>query len=253
MLHIHVEKGQIGCDIPVSETIIEFNAIDDLNASIKVDMIGTQITMTIANSACFHTTLEEIVPAFKESATNLANELPSFPVQEASCKTLQLPKAFFHVESNHVSLTVVIDLRTLITPFIKGSQRLSQLLHMGVADFVIFEEFLKTQPVRQLPHSDGILYDLSLAFQREPMIMGFVDLDYFLVHIPAKSLIQANFLFAKMAAVFQVAKIEESEIDRFLEFIDPGAGQKNSGNMGVSAFEVRNRMRIKARMGQRLT
>jgi hypothetical protein len=209
--------------------------------------------MTIANSACFHTTLEEISPAFKESATNLANELPSFPVQEVPCKGLQLPKAFFHVESNHVSLTVVIDLRTLVAPFIKGSQRLSQLLHMGVADFVIFEEFLKTQPVRQLSHLDGIFYDSSLVLQREPMIMGFVDLDHFLVDIPAKSLIQANFLFTKMAPVFKFAKIEETEIDRFLEFIDPGAGQKNSGNMGVSAFEVRNRMWIKGGMGQCLT
>jgi hypothetical protein len=85
------------------------------------------------------------------------------------------------------------------------------------------------------------------------MIMGFVDLDYFLVDIPAKSLIQANFLFTKMAAVFKFAKIEEAEIDRFLEFIDPGAGQKNSGNMGVSAFEVGNRMRIKGGIGQCLT
>jgi hypothetical protein len=116
-----MEKGQVCRDVPVSETIIEFNAINDLNASIKVDMICTQITMAIANSACFNTTLEEISPAFKENATNLANELPSFLFQEASCKTLQLPKAFFHVESNHVSLTVVIDLRTLIAPFIKGS------------------------------------------------------------------------------------------------------------------------------------
>jgi hypothetical protein len=153
-----MEKGQIRCDIPVSETVIEFNAVNDLNASIKVDMIRTQVTVTIANSGCFHTTLEEIVPTFKESATNLANELPSFPVQEVPCKGLQLPEAFFHVESNHVSLTVVIDLRTLVAPFIKGSQHLPELLHMGVADFVIFEEFLKTQPVRQLSHLDGIFY-----------------------------------------------------------------------------------------------
>jgi hypothetical protein len=122
-----------------------------------------------------------------------------------------------------------------------------------MADLVILEKLLKTQPVRQLPHLDGIFYDSSLVFQGEPMIMGFVDLDYFLVDIPAKSLIQANFLFAKMAPVFEVAKVEETEIDRFLEFIDPGAGEKNSGNMGVSAFEVRNRMRIKGGIGQRLT
>jgi hypothetical protein len=116
-----MEKGQIGRDIPVSETMIEFNAINNLNALIKVGMIRTQVTVTIANSACANTTLKEMAPTFKESATNLANKLPSFPVQEVSSKTLQLPKAFFHVESNHVSLTVVIDLRTLVAPFIKGS------------------------------------------------------------------------------------------------------------------------------------
>jgi hypothetical protein len=124
---------------------------------------------------------------------------------------------------------------------------------MGVADFVIFEECSETQPIRQLSHLDGIFYDSSLVFQREPMIIGFVDLDHFLVDIPAKSLIQASFLFTKMAPVFQVAKIEETEIYRFFELIHPGAGQKNSGNMGVSAFEVRNRMRIKGGIGQCLT
>jgi hypothetical protein len=253
MLHIHVEKGQIRYHIPVSETIIEFNAVNDLNASKKVDMIGSQVTMTIANSACFNTPLEEALPAFKESATNLANELPSFQVQETSCKRLQLPKVFFHVESNHISLTVVINLRTLIAPFIKGSQYLSQLFHMSVADLVLFEEFLKTQAIRQLSHLDGIFYDWALVFQGEPMIIGFVDLDHFLVDIPAKSLIQANLLFTKMVSVFQVAKIEETEIYRFFELIHPGAGEKNSGNMGVPAFEVRNRMRIKGGIGQCLT
>ena len=79
MVHVHMEKGQVRRDIPVSKAIIEFNAINDLNALIIVDMIGAQITVTVANAAGFNTPLEKMAPTFKKRTADLTDELPFFP------------------------------------------------------------------------------------------------------------------------------------------------------------------------------
>lgn len=118
---------------------------------------------------------------------------------------------------------------------------------------MIFQELSQTDPIRQLSHLHGVFHDPAALFQRELMITALVYLDHFLVDVLAESLIQTNFQLTKMAPVFQAAKIEETEIYRLLELIRPSAGEKNSRNMGVSAFEMRNRMRVKAGICQRLT
>jgi hypothetical protein len=188
----------------------------------------------------------------KKRATHLTKELPLLPSQDVTNKGLQLPKVLFHVESNYISVTVVIYLRTWLGPFVKSSQRLAKLFHVLRADFVLPNELPESNRIRQLPHLDCILDYLTTLFKRELAHSHFVDGNHFLVNTLTEPPVQGDFSFAEISPVVQLTKIEKTEINGFLEFVDPFARQEYGRNMGVTAFDTANRMRIEAGISHRL-
>jgi hypothetical protein len=60
VIDVHGEKGQIGCDIPIPETVIEFDAIDNLDPVDIIDVSSSKISVAITNLSPLYTILKEV-------------------------------------------------------------------------------------------------------------------------------------------------------------------------------------------------
>ena len=85
--------------------------------------------------------------------------------------------------------------------------------------------------LRKFGHLHRIINNLAAAVQAWSIECA-ANLDDVEVDARCKSTIQAQFLVAEMVPLIQRGKVEEAEINRFLDLVRVIAGQNDPGNMG---------------------
>jgi hypothetical protein len=62
MIKVHGEKRQIGCNVTVSKTFIEFNTVNDLDTIDKIYVPCSKISMTVTDPSPFNAIPEKVSP-----------------------------------------------------------------------------------------------------------------------------------------------------------------------------------------------
>ena len=109
------------------------------------------------------------------------------------------------------------------------------------------EPFLEARRFRKLTHLHGIFHHFAGTIKHQLAGLSPANGRHTLIHIVAETLVESHFLVAEMASGGKVAKIEELEVDRFFELVDPVAGQKHRRNMRIASLRVADRVRVERR------
>ncbi len=122
MLEVHVQEGQIESRIPVAKTVVELDAVDDLDPVHEVDVIRAQIAMTVTNAPLCDSFEQQGLMVPEKGAADLTNELPVPARHQVVHEWIDLLEVLLHVEGNPVRLTEFIDGWAAIARRIESSQ-----------------------------------------------------------------------------------------------------------------------------------
>jgi len=95
--------------------------------------------------------------------------------------------------------------------------------------------------LRKFSHFHGIINYLAAAVQAWSLDWA-TNLDHIEIDVWSKTPIEAQLFVAEMAPLIQRRKIEETEINRFLDLVNVVAGQNDPGNMRFDQVQTINRM-----------
>jgi hypothetical protein len=246
-----VEKSQICDDITITEPIVELYAVYDLDATVEIDVLSTQITVAISYAAIGDTVLEKSAPVMKECAAHFPDEFPPFTVKKAVHKRFNLLKILLHVESDNFRITVVVNLGIVLTAGIELGQMPPELRQLIVRDGSSLQEFHQACLSRQAPHFHGKFQCLSRI---EPVPPPFVSANAhdFVVYVSGEALVEEDFSQAEMVPVVKCVEIQEAETHRLLEFVNPISSKKDKRDMSFPDFNLFDGMGIEGRLGHGL-
>ncbi len=124
-------------------------------------------------------------------------------------------------------------------------------------DVPVIQGALPRQPVEQrflgkAPHLDGVFDDGARGRAQPRCVAAPPDRRDFKVDPRRQAAIEAQFLLAVEAPLFQGAEIQKAEIERLLQLVGELAGEQDMGNVGFQLLDGLDRMRIARRGAQRL-
>jgi len=122
----------------------------------------------------------------------------------------------------------------------------TQLLRMAAGDHALTQQRYHAGLIRQAPHLYRVGDGLP-ATKPEASRLITADRHHLLVDPVSQALIEEDFPFAEMAPGLQGAKIQEPEVNRFLQLVDPRSRKEYGRDMSLPAFQGSCRVRVKVR------
>jgi hypothetical protein len=70
-VEVHRQEGKIRCHIAPAQPFVEFDAVDDRDLAIEVDVVGVQIAVSIADAVCIESSFKGRSPLLEERGDEL--------------------------------------------------------------------------------------------------------------------------------------------------------------------------------------
>ena len=119
---VHVKKREVNGGIAVPETFVKFYAIDYLNSVEEVNMLGSEVSMTVADVSFCNPALEKAPAVPEKSAARLLYKVEVILHKQVSNKRLQLAEILLRVELYDFAAAVTVDLLIALARSVKLSQ-----------------------------------------------------------------------------------------------------------------------------------
>ena len=121
-VQIHDQKGQIKGAVAVPETLVELDAVDDLHPVVKIDMLGPQVSVPVADAALPHPVREQLGMVVCKRAADLPEKLPFPRIEQILRKGPDLREILLHVEADMLSIAVRVDALPALGPCVESGQ-----------------------------------------------------------------------------------------------------------------------------------
>ena len=60
-VQVHHQEGHVQGRVAISEAFVEFDAVDDLHAVMKIDVVGAQVPVAVPDPAGAHAVAEQVL------------------------------------------------------------------------------------------------------------------------------------------------------------------------------------------------
>jgi hypothetical protein len=125
------------------------------------------------------------------------------------------------------------------------------LVHVGAGELAACQHPLEQAALIELAHAQRVLDRLTLTLHRG-MRRRTGDRDHVLIQLGREPPVQPQLLAAEEVPLGKGREVEEAERERLLELVRMPTGQQNVGDVRLDVFDVGDRMRITARVQQRV-
>ena len=197
-------------------------------------MFHVKITMAVSNHPPINAFLEKVFMVFIKSIGPSPKRFVGLFFNCSADILLGLLKILIGVDPKNMRASKPIDLRRTLCPFVELGEGLCDVPQVVIIEFMPLEKGLHQSMLWDPFHFNGIFDDFPAPPSEAMTFPVESDWKHTEVDIFRQTLVERHLLMAVVFALFELCKIEKSEINRLFDFVDIVVCNEDEGNMGLN-------------------
>ena len=236
-VQVHGQKGQIAGHVGITESMVEFQTVVNLDFGFQADIARVQVAVAVPDSVIGDAAFKKGTVLIDKPSGVAQHRLVVRRRNQFSHKGPGLDEIFFGIFADYGNAAVLIHRPAGLGLSIEGRQYPHQVFDFLSPDLTGGQQPVHHPVLGHLPHQDGVFHHPPATVHRQPFIL-FGDPRHPQVEIMGQPPVELNLLPAEITPLGQGAEIQEIIADRLFDFVHQTAGQENVGDVRLQVGDV---------------